>query len=179
MRKFLLAACVVTGTLLNAEQEAKLPASSLFSYAEWQEIFSKRRCSEDFIVLIDGSKLCGMIDKVPSLNYSFTTLDLNLKDIAAISLSPQGTHFKLQYITRDGQNFISTLGKGKFGIWVLEPTPKDPLHTVHKEIDPKAVSFILLKERERLTTTKQPTVSSITLRNGDQLPVVLSPNRLL
>jgi hypothetical protein len=143
------------------------------SYAEWNEVYKNRRCPEDFVVLSDGSKLCGVLEKLPPLEYSFGILEFKPADIAAISLFTHEGRNKIQYIRRDGQNFIGQLAKGKFTLWINEPTAKDPNHQIKKEIDPKIVSFILLKERERYPEGMSSRLSSFELKNGDELPGII------
>lgn len=154
---------------------ASLPKDPpFFSYAEWKEIYSTRRCPEDLVVLIDGSKICGTIEAVPALDYSFGSLDFDVSQIAVVTLASQGPLYRVQYISRDGQNFIAPLSAtGRFSIWINEPSPKNPDYRAKKEINPKLISFILLKERDVGNLEPNRGFSSIELKNGDHLPAII------
>ena len=146
----MLAISLLIFPLIQAAEHPLAQPQSLFSFEEWKEIYSTRRCPDDFIVLTDGSKLCGTLEKIPAIDYSFGRMEFKLSDIAVICLASHERLYKVQYISRDGQNFIGPWLQGKFTIWIDEPHPKDPDHRIKKEIDPKIVSFILFKERPGL-----------------------------
>lgn len=179
MRYFILAACLFLGSPVTFADNTAPHVGSLFSYNEWKEIYSTRRCPEDFMVLADGSKLCGTIEKLPSIEYSFGSLDFDADRIAAISIAPYGKLYRVQYISRDGQNFIGVLAKGKFSMWVNEPNAKDPHYLVKKDIDPKIVTFVLLKDRKRHDSIPNPKISTIELKNGDHLPAIIKTDPIV
>ncbi len=148
---------------------------SPFTFSEWKGICSNRHCIEDFIILTDGTRLYGSLDKLPSIHYSFGDLEFKVENIAAISLIKDGGNpLKIQYITSDGQNFIGDLGKGKFQIWVTESTKQDSAHRMKKEIDPSIVNFIVLKERSlKMEATHKP-LFFLELTNGDHFSAFIT-----
>lgn len=175
MRRLLLTLLTLCSFWCIETAHASLPKDPpFFSYAEWKEIYSTRRCPEDLVVLIDGSKICGTIEAVPALDYSFGSLDFDVSQIAVVTLASQGPLYRVQYISRDGQNFIAPISaNGRFSIWINEPSPKNPDYQAKKEINPKLISFILLKERDVGNLEPNRRFSSIELKNGDHLPAII------
>lgn len=165
MSKWVIASCLVATALSGVEKSA----STWISKKDWEAFLSSKKCETDAALLHDGSELCGKLEKLPTLSYSFATLSFTPAKIAFIALSETGQGTKLQIVTRDGQNYLADLGKGKFVFNVQESNGT----FVKKEIDPKRVRLIALKEREAFTMTPFSKISSIELRNGDHVPALL------
>ena len=102
-----------------------------------------------------------------------------LGELMTVGVANMDGAIKLQYITRDGQNYVGAWTKGKFQFWVREPFLKHENHVVQKDIDPKIVSFIVLKNRDSRSTPTTPDLGSLELNNGDHLPVAIMTNPIL
>jgi|GEM_PF-6465151 len=165
MSKWVIAGFLVTASLGGIESAPSL----WFSKKDWQSFLSAKKCEMDALLLSDGTQICGEVEKLPSLKYSFTNLNFDPEKVSFFALSETGQGLKYQIVTRDGQNYLASLGKGKFVIHIFEDG-----QTIKKEIDPKKVRLAVLKERKVLTSPGFKTISTIDLRNGDSLPVILS-----
>lgn len=171
MQKWLLAACIFSSVGVFAENLSKLPTHLISKY-EWEQFLSHKTCSDDIVVLVDGTRLCGQIEKIPPISFSFGNLIFTPTEVAAIALIHQAQDLKIQYITRDGQDYLGSLARGKFIFNVLDHSEGQSRYT-KKEIDPQAVHFIILREREYLNSPYLGSVSSLDLNNGDHLPVII------
>ena len=171
MSKWVIASCLVATALSGVEKGT----STWISKKDWEAFLSSKKCDTDAVLLHDGSDLCGQLEKIPTLSYSFANLTFTPSKIAFIALAETGQGVKLQIVTRDGQNYLADLGKGKFVFNVQESNGA----YVKKEIDPKKVRLIVLKERETFTATPFSKISTIEMRNGDQIPALLQDEPLV
>jgi len=173
MQKFIVAACLFSSVLAYADPSLKLPANAFISKYEWDSFLSSKLCAEDLVILRDGTRLCGKMEKIPPISYSFGNLLFSPEEVAAMAITRQDNALKLQYITRDGQNYMGNLSRGAFVFNVHQPIPDDPSNYIKREIDPEEIHFALLRERDTLNTYSRGSISSIDLRNGDYLPAIL------
>lgn len=170
-RKFAFAACSISSLVfcqfsVNAlEHEIQ----TLLSYQEWQQLKELPSCSHEILILRDGTKLCGTIQNVPPMDYSFGRVEFKLNDIVAIAFSSSN---KIQYITRDGQNFIGTLASKKPLLFIENETKKN------HQVDPENVRLIVFRNHH-MTTPAQSRIYSLQLKNGDHLPVYIESDRIL
>lgn len=170
VQKLMIAGCLVTATLVGVEN----PSNSWLSKKDWESFLLAKKCDCDALLLNDGTQLTGQIEKLPTLAYSFANLSFNPEKVALVALAETGQGIKLQIVTRDGQNYLASLGTGKMIINIAEEGK-----LVKKEIDPKKVRLIVLKERGSLTNPAYRTISSIELRNGDHLPAIIADEPLV
>lgn len=169
--------CLLTPGYADIEQA--LQNGSLLTFDEWKEITESRRVNDDYIVLIDGTKLYGTLGKLPPITYTFANLDFDPGELMTVGVANINGTIKLQYITREGHNYVGTWSKEKFQFWSREPFQKHESHVVEKEIDPKIISFIVLKNRDSRSIPSTPGLASLELNNGDHLPVAIMTNPIL
>jgi hypothetical protein len=175
MRKFLLAACLLTISASYGHSTQNLPHNTLLSFEEWKELAAGGSGPDDYLLLTDGTKIYGHFIKLPVIYYSFAHLEFDVKEILAVRVLNQQGAIKLQYITRNGQNYIGNWRNGKFVFTAKEPVLNDQYH-LDKEIDPRIISLIVLKNRDHLITLPEPELASLELTTGDQLPIKVLTN---
>lgn len=160
----LIAGCFLAASLGSVET-----APTWISKKDWEAFLSAKRCDRDALLLIDGTQICGRLDKLPTLSFSFASLNFIPSKVALLAVVETGQGLKMQIVTRDGQNYLASVGKGKFVFNVAEGEG-----LVKKEIDPKSIRLAILQERDTITSPSFKALSTITLRNGDQLPATLA-----
>src|ERR1700722_13240781 len=87
--------------------------TSLISSAEWAEIV-KRPQREDLIVLVDGNKISGTVEKLPPIDFSFGTLSFSVDEVASASLTEKNQQLFVQYTTWEGQSYFGPIAKAPF-----------------------------------------------------------------
>jgi hypothetical protein len=177
MQKIAIIVCLITFAPVWAENETD--GQSFLSYEEWREMTGSSQDKEDCIVLVDGKRITGTLVKLPSLTYNFVKMEFDPAEIKTISVVKHQNNVKIQYITREGQNYIGNLAEGKFAFWISDPSLKDPSHMVEKELEPKFVNFIVLANRESKTPHTNPQLGSLELINGDHVPIAIMSNPIL
>lgn len=170
MRRIFIAACIASGFTL-----APLSGTSI-SQEEWTELLRTSRCSEDLIVLTNGSKLCGKITELPPLSFSFGALPFKADEIAAIGIISRDQGVKVQYLTYDGQNFIGSLN-GKRFVLALRDT-QNQQHFIQREIDGSEISFILLAKTTTKPVVKNRALFHISFQNGDHISARLESAKI-
>lgn len=163
--------CLLGFASLLGDQEYGV--QSFLSYEEWRELTTASQDKEDCIVLVDGTRIPGALSRVPAIKYNFVRMEFDVNDIKTIAVLKTPAQTKIQYITREGQNYIGSIDTGKFAVWVHEPALKDPSHIIEKEIDPAIVNFVVIANRAGRVTHTHPKLGSLELSNGDQLPIVI------
>ncbi len=174
MRKLLAALCCYAATGITLEHEPSFEQNDEFlTFTEWSEIYSQRCSSEDFIVLRDSNRLYGTLAQLPSIKYSFGEISFEPQDVAVVNCVQNQSQLILQYITREGQNFTGAAGKGKFQVLTGDLSQQNNRQRIKKDVEPKIVSFVLLKERGRKNARPDKRLFSLKLRNGDQFPALI------
>ena len=176
MRKKIFIATFLIASILGAEEDALLQKGAFLKYGECKEIAKSYHDSLDCLVLLDGTKLQGILEKLPPIVYSFDRLKFSADELMAIAVVRQNNITKLQYVTHDGQNYVGKWNQDKFIFWTKEPTLKNPDHVVEKEIDPQTVNFIILTNRTGRSFAANQQLASLELVNGDQLPILIMSN---
>lgn len=177
MKKLATFVCLMTLSPLWSNSEFNM--QSFFSYEEWKEMTAQGGVQEDCIVLIDGTRIPATIVQLPSLFFTFFTMDFDVSEVKTVTVVNKQNEVNIQYITQGGQNYIGKLSRGKFVCWVSDPSPKDPHRIVEKEIDPKLVNFIILAQRDQKNVQPNAQLASLELSQGEQFPVVLMSNPIL
>jgi hypothetical protein len=174
MRKLLAALCCYAAAGMTLEHEPIFEQNDEFlTFTEWSEIYSQRCSSEDFIVLRDSNRLYGTLAQLPSIKYSFGEISFEPQDVAVVNCVQNQSQLILQYITREGQNFTGPAGNGKFQVLTGDLSQQNSRQRVKKDVEPKIVSLILLKERSRKNVRSDKRLFSLKLRNGDQFPALI------
>lgn len=142
MRKFfpyslLFMALVISPMILFSEKVPKRQFQLLLAPEEWDKIGDPEKFKDDLIILKDGSYIWGRFELVPPISYSFGKVEFDVDELAAIAFSSNLPQAKVQYITRNGQNYIGSLKQQNFPykekIQVIEKTKVDDLLPSGKE----------------------------------------------
>lgn len=126
-------------------------------------------CDEDYVVLRDGTKLCGTLAKLPPLGYSFSNVNLGIEDVAVIAISPMHPD-KVHYITRDGKSFVGNLPTQKF-YFTEKPADNQKGPPKRRELDPKEINYMILKPRGKQVLPLGQKLYGIFFKDGNLLPV--------
>ncbi len=164
---------LVVCCLLTANVSAEDP---LFSYAEWAEISKNYACEEDFIALSDGKKLCGRVEKLPPIDFTFGRVTFSVEEVATVSIAERQEKLYVQYITHSGHSYFGPVAKSSFLIWVNEPSAKNPSHVVQKEVSPAQITFMILQKRSETHHYAHTALFTLILKDSQQLPVALPPD---
>lgn len=89
---------------------------------------------EDLIILADGRKLRGVLQKLPEVQLPFGSLKDSIDKVILISIEKQGDRDILRVITKDGKEYIANLPNEKIQIL---------LGNYKKEIDLSSIQFIV------------------------------------
>lgn len=143
------------------------------SYEDWEEVSTQFQGNKHQIVLKNGSKLYGTLEKIPSLSYTFTSLDFDPHEILVVTTVQTPQAIKLQYVTHSGQNYIASSTVDRFVFTTQEPDLNGNSREVKKEIDPLLIDYILLNRPTIPYAGYNSKLSSLEFQNGDQLPVIL------
>lgn len=170
MRRIFIAACIASGCTLSTL------SGTAVTNEEWTELLRTSRCSEDLIVLTNGSKLCGKFTELPPLTFSFGTVSFKPEEVAAIGIISRDQQVKVQYMTYDGQNFIGSLD-GKRFVFALRDT-KDLQHFILREIDGSEISFILLAKNSTKPIVQNRNLFHFTMQNGDHISAYIESGKL-
>lgn len=123
--------------------------------------------SYDKIVLNDGTQLTGKIITLPPLQFLFGQLPMNINDAASVAFVPSRERTKMQVITWDGYSFTCDVPSEKIGLIQYSPS-----QTLHHDIEPLTINYILFKKRDHTVTPRPQQLYSLELKNGDIIPVV-------
>ena len=168
----LLAACCCSPTLSGSDE------GTLFSYAEWGEVAKNFDCDQDFILMADGKKVCGTVEKLPPIDFSFGRVTFAVSEVSSVSLVDRGGKRYVQYITQSGHSYFGPVVQASFQFYVKEPTNKNPEHVVRKEVAPSQITFMILKKRPE-TRTYSTSLFTLSLKDGQQIPVALAQQSIV
>ena len=109
------------------------------------------------------------------IEFSFGKVSFDPDEIATVSLVVRGDQRFIQYITLTGHSYTGPVSESPLLIWIHQPTDKNPEHVVQKEILPSHINFLILKKRPNLAGLLSKPLFTLTLKDGQQLPVALIP----
>jgi formylglycine-generating enzyme required for sulfatase activity len=151
-----------------------------FDSNEWGDIGNPHHFKSDLIILKDGKKIWGEINKIPDLSYPFGAVSFSPIEVAGISFSSDSKNPKMQVVTRNGQNFIGTYMHRKINLQQLIEVKemkgeKEVVREeyIDKEVDLSDVNFILLKQRHKVPPLLHDRAFSVVLKGGDRFPVTI------
>lgn len=170
MKKALYTTCTFTCLIFNPTNAYEPELQSLLTYQEWQHLKDLPSCNQEIVILKDGTSRCGMVKSIPPIDYAFGQVNFKLSNVVAVAFGPNN---KVQYITRDGQNFIGSLPKTNTPIVFIESQSEKP-----NEMDPQDVRLIVFRNHH-LTNPPQSRLYSLQLKNGDHLPVYVESDSIL
>lgn len=173
LRCVLTAACCFSLSLIGSDE------GSLFSYAEWGEVTKNLACDQDFILMADGKKVCGTVEKLPPIEFSFGRVAFSVSEVSSVSLVDRNGKRYVQYITQSGHSYFGPVAQALFKFYVKEPTHKNPDHVVRKEVVPAQVTFMILKKRPETHAYKASSLFTLIFKDGQQIPVALTPKPIL
>jgi hypothetical protein len=170
-KKNLFSIAFLTSSLMTGFLSGEPP--HFLSYDEWKEISDQPQEKMNQIVLRDGSRLSGTVEKLPSLCYDFAVLDFQVNEVIAIAAGKLDSGIKLQYVTQSGQNYVASGSKEKFVCTRTELNLHGESKEVKKEIDPAFIDYIILSKPIFPYAGYNSRLGSLQFKNGDQLPVAL------
>lgn len=175
MKKWILPIYLMGTFSLSANELSNAISTPLMSYADWRKINELAKCDTDLVIFHDGTKMCGRFDKIPTLKYSFGNLNFCVSEVAVISYQWNDDQKKVQYITKNGENYVGDASDDKLIFWAYEGSNGGPTgDLIPKKLDQRAIRFIIFtdKQREPIASIKYP-LHSLETKNGNHLPVVL------
>ncbi|MGA8163875.1 MAG: hypothetical protein WB791_02485 [Waddliaceae bacterium] len=151
----------------------------MFSAQDTQVILSRPDQKEDLIVLNDGTQLKGKVPKFPQLRFFFGNIPINIDDGAAAAFRTVDGQEKMQVITREGHCLIGQMPKEKITLVQSFPSIDYPSYTAEQEIDPCTIDCIFFKKRrEARSLAPASFLHTLSLKNGDQLPIVFADDSI-
>ncbi len=167
---------------------------------EWGRLGDPEDFRYDLIVLRDGSRIWGWFDTVPALTYPFGRVSFKVEELAAVAFAGQGPSGQVQYVTKNGQNYIGLPSQG--GYVYKERIEVEEVITLRKEgkadeieknvkssneylipnlLDPESVEMVIFaprKNKKKKVILGKPLVSplfySVILQKGDRFPAELT-----
>ncbi len=184
-KKLIIVILLAFSTLGIAEEYADQFTLQL-TPEQWADIGHASELSDDLLVLQDGTKVWGRFEELPPMNYPFGDIDFTIKEVSAIAFLPTMSTGKMQYVTRNGQNYIGKMPTEH--IRFLERRPahnKTFLHKLFRKweyiptmVDPRAINFALLKKRGTVAPIVGAKVLSIVLWDGDRFPFLVETYKI-
>jgi len=162
MQKMILTAYLLAGVVIELEGVVPQSAKEYFSTKEWNEIQKLNALEQDLIVLQDGTRLTGTINKIPKLSYPFGTLQFEPSEIIALIFLPQG---KMELITTEGMHFIGNIAKDFFLFSKADER--------QKVIMPNKVHWMAFRNRKFNPKKKKEKLYCLKMCNGDLLTLTL------
>ncbi|MCB1135203.1 MAG: hypothetical protein KDK78_02940, partial [Chlamydiia bacterium] len=145
---------------------------------EWCRMEERCWKHDDVLVLKSGLQLTGYFEKVPPILYPFGSVDFDVCELSGVSIGDYRGSTKMQYVTRNGQNFIGELPKAPFIFHEKET------YTIEEEsgswecieyhrrvITPDRIVYARFKASGRSCDLVGRCYSSLILRSGDRFPV--------
>lgn len=163
-----------TGACFFSPSLSGSDTGNLFSYAEWGEVAKNFACDQDFILMADGKKICGTVEKLPPIEFTFGRVAFSVSEVSSVSLIDRGGKRYVQYITQSGHSYFGPVAQAPFQFYVKEPTHKNPEHVVRKEVAPGQVTFMILKKRPETHTYSASSLFTVILKDGQQIPAALT-----
>lgn len=168
MQKMILTAYFIAGVVIELDGVMPQSAKEYFSTKEWNEIQKLNALEQDVIVLQDGTRLVGTVDKIPKLSYPFGTLQFEPSEIVALIFLPQE---KMELITTEGMHFIGSIAKDFF----LFSQPDER----QKVLFPSKVHWMAFRNRKYNPKKKKEKLYCLKMCNGDLLTLMLDPQPIV
>lgn len=176
VQAFVLASSLLLVPLTTCEANtATLRADELFQPAQWRDTRQRQEVYDgDVVILSDGQRLVGRLQQIPSIDYSFGSVDFEPDEVASLSFGRVHGLPKMQVITREGYNFIGNMPKGQlqFEEDVEDPT-SGKYSSVKRPLDPYDVNYVVLEPSQE-PSGHQEKFFHVSLKNGDEVSVLLS-----
>lgn len=163
MKKSLIAASFMIAAAIHSEIASDEAAAPYLT-----NINKEIACQGDLIVLRNGQKLCGRIEKLPPLSYSFKTVPFKEKDLAIIIFFLEGNDKKAHYVTRDGHLYTGNLPGEKLIFHDLSNS-----EGTKQAFDPQEIEYIALKRKTEGALSNHRKTFSIELKDGNRFPAIL------
>ena len=151
---------------------------------EWGSIGAPETLENDLIVLKDGTQIEGLLTQLPPIVYPFAKIDFTTDEVSGIAFIKGGatSSIQMQYVTRNGQNYISS-GPEKLTFYLNNEKEKasilgDVYNEREHKIQTQAINFILLKKRSDIPFLISKNYLSMTLWNGDRFPFQIDTYRI-
>ncbi len=184
IQHFVLASCAFMGSAasLEAANNNTSTKDDLLGPVQWRELGKQKAQNGDLLVLRDGRKVSGRLEKIPDLHYPFGTVSFHVGEVASVTFGLVDGHPKMQVITRNGENFVGDLPQEKVLFSRKVPVARgdrsvrgdtNNVRYVLTEIDPYDVNSLVLKNQQLSEVHAQNRFYHLSLRNGDQLAVTL------
>ncbi len=82
VQAFVLASSLMAAPMLFGANAATLRADELFHAEQWRDTHQRQEISDgDIVILSDGQRLVGRLNRVPSLNYSFGSVEFEPDEV--------------------------------------------------------------------------------------------------
>lgn len=165
MIRFALSTLLI-GAVLTTHADAT-PQRSVFSYSKEVGLSGQLRAVQDLVILRDGSLLQGELSSVPSLKFTFGSVELPPEEISMLS-TVEGVSPMLKIVMRSGEVYAGT--PEHFTVTFVEKQRGD----VSVNLNLNEVDSILVKPR---TKRENPFIMDslhVSLRNGEQFPVQIA-----
>ena len=152
------------------------------SAEEWKEIGKDSFLEDDLIILRDGTKVWGRFDNLPYIAYAFSRVDFEIDEISAVAFSWKGEDHYMQYVTRNGQNYIGSMPNHSLSYMEKHyrhnnPKNQDPYY-VKTSLHPRSIRYILLKHRGESKDLIHEDYLSLVMKNGDRFPITVGDFRI-
>jgi iron(II)-dependent oxidoreductase len=175
----------------------------MLSQEEWAHIGDPEKLQDDVIILKGGKVLYGKFESLPPVELPFGKVDFTVDEVAALAFATDEPIPKVQYVTRNGQNYIGVyrgqvfpfkekiLVHEKDSVRELLPNGRRQVQTlksssshyyIQNMLDPKAVQTIVFAPRKEFSGKKivgtplvDPLFFSVVLQDGSRFPVEI-PN---
>lgn len=186
IQKVVLASCVFVSGAASATN-LDIPHDQLFGATEWRQFGKQSLSGGDILVLKDGRRMTGRLERIPDLHYPFASVPFHVEDLATVAFGKVNGVAKLQVITKSGENFVGDLPSEKIlfsrRIAVAQGDRSvlgdhNNVQYVVAEVDPQDINFLILKDRAISSQASQKKFYHMELRNGDHLAITLEPEEI-
>ncbi len=181
VQNFVLASCFLMGSTVSLHA-ANHGQPRQETSNQWRDFNSQKTNAGDVLVLRDGRKVNGRLERVPDLHFPFGNVTFNVNDVASVTFGLTNGVPKMQVVTQNGENFIGDLPQERIlfsrrvPIANGERNGQGDSRYILTEIDPEDISTLVLKSRA--TNESNGRFYHLTLRTGDHLAVILDPEEI-
>lgn len=164
----------------------KTESNLYFSQEEWNKIGNIFEYDEDLIILNDGTRLWGCLEKIPAITYSYGKVNFERQEAAALAFYMNPERPRMQVLTRNGQLFIGKMPTKNlsFRRW-LPPSPDGITQEEHAEkiytpieLLPTSIQYIFIKPEDNAPALLNEHYLSLILVNGDRFPITAENTKI-
>lgn len=148
--------------------------NALFSFDEWQ-CCSQLATDDDIVFMKDGSLCRGRLEALPPIAYSFGSLSFLPEEIALVSFIEHSQQLKVQYITKEGEDFVGSFGAE--GVAFMEK--REGSAPLLRRLDPRQIQTVLVRKRQTDDAVGNTRLFSLEFKNGDRLPITPASESIL